>query len=236
MPPSAADARRYALQVTTVIETAPAAKVPSDRYPYGIVALAAVSRLRAQLLGLIALDDAGRFDMLGLVVRQMFEHWYVGALAILGDQRDLDRLEADHRYWKNELAKHLPGRDPEPGPASKFSVWQRAKRCEELLHDLDDLGTLSEGPVCWYRTLYAGESLTTAHAGYETLKHHVVELQDGRVGIVIEPQDGADLRVGRLLLGTTLLAVLAKLVWNRVGLDSTKFDELDGLEQLVAGD
>jgi hypothetical protein len=115
-------AYQRAAAVVELIDSATAAHMPADRPAHALSAMAAVSRCRSLLLGVVELDEAGRADLVGVLARASLEVWYFGVIALLGDQADLDRLEADYRYWKNDFAKSLDGIEQEPGPSATFSV------------------------------------------------------------------------------------------------------------------
>ncbi|MCU1355896.1 MAG: hypothetical protein JWM89_1314 [Acidimicrobiales bacterium] len=218
-------AHREAGKLLAILESASSARVPAERQTHCVTALAAVARARSLLIGTVALDEAGRADLLGITVRALLEVWYFGVVALLGDDADLQRLEDDHRYWKNALAEALPGVEPDPGSTATFSVFARATRADELLLSIGEPAGLA---VEWYRELYAGESLSHAHAGIESLSPYVVEAADGSVAIEAEPEVDEGLRYGRIRVATILTALLAKWTWERVGLDAAAFDELAG--------
>jgi len=220
------EVHQQALDVVAAIDGAASAKVPVERHLHVVMAMAALARCRSLLLGTVDLDRAGRSDIIGVTVRALLEVWYVGVITLLGTNDDLDLLEQDHRYWKNDLAKNFPGVLPEKGPTKKFSVYKRAQRVEELV---TAIGQPSGVAIESYKMFYAAESLTHAHAGFESLKAYVAEEPDGTVGIVHEPEpDGT--RYGRLRMAVVLTVLLAKWTWERAGLDSTVFDEIEGLE------
>lgn len=221
-----ADAHRQGRDVILVIESASSAHVPADRESHALTAMASVSRCRSLLLACLELDTSGRLDVVGVVLRSLLEAWYVGVIALLGDEADLERLESDHRYWKNDLARGIGGIAEDEGPERRFSVRQRAIRADQLLVQI---GERSDGALNEYAYLYGGESLMSAHAGFEALKPYLFEDSDGRVGIVHEADVNDRLRYGRLRLAVVLTALLARRTWERVGLDPTPFDGIDGL-------
>lgn len=189
--------------------------------------MAAVSRCRSLLLGVVELDRVGRSDIIGVPLRALLEVWYFGILAVLGEDEDLESLEADHRFWKNQVAKAMSGVAKEPGNQKKFSVRQRAKRADELL--AEKLGESPGIALAWYHTYYAAESLLNAHAGMSSLGRYIEEHPDGNVGIVHEPDADEDLRYGQIRFATFLVALLAKWTWTSVGLDPSQFDEIEGI-------
>lgn len=206
-----------------IIDSAEAASVPAERRNHVLLAMAAISRCRSLLLGSLELHRAGRTDIIGVPVRALLEVWYFGVIALLGDDADLRRLAEDHRHWKNDLAKHVPGVRCNGGEAGRFSVFQRAKRADQLLAEMEP------GPdvaVKYYRLFYAPESLMSAHAGFESLKAYVFEDADGTIGIVSEPEANG-VNYGRLYIAFLLTLLLAKWTWDRAGLDSSPFDEIE---------
>lgn len=216
--------RRQIRDLVEIIDSAGTARVPVERHDHVVLAMAAISRCRSLLLGAVALDRAGRADIVGVPVRALIELWYFGVIALLGDDDDLRRLEEDYRYWKNDLAKQFPGVNRDEGAEAKFSVHQRAKRADELVVEI---GQPAGVALEYYRVLYASESLTSTHAGFESLKTYVFEDEEGRLGIVRDPGDD-NLTHGRLRIAVVLTLLLAKWTWDRAGLDSSRFDEVEG--------
>jgi hypothetical protein len=214
---------RQVADVVGIIDSATSAHVPAEHHDHVLLAFAALSRCRSLLLGTVELDRAGRHDILGVTVRALVEIWYFGVIALLGTDDDLEKLEQDHRFWKNDLAEQLPDVTPEEGPTKKFSVHARAKRADVLLAaNGQPPGVALE----IYKTFYAAESLTNAHAGFESLKAYVVEGPDNTLGIVAQPEpDGT--RYGRLRMAVIMTTLLAKWTWEHAGLESSPFDELD---------
>lgn len=94
---------------------------------------------------------------------------------------------------------------------------------------LGQIGESQDSALDWYRTIYAAESLVNAHAGYESLKPYVFEDEDGLIGVVHEPDSDERLRYGRLRIAAVLAALLAKWTWDRVGLQGSVFDDIEGL-------
>lgn len=209
-------------RLVSVIDSAEVAHVSAERHDHVLLAMAAISRCRSLLLGTLELHRAGRRDILGVLVRSLLEAWYFGVIALLGDKADLDRLEKDHRYWKNDLAKRFPGVEPDEGDVGKFSVYQRATRADELLLGI---GQPSGVALQYYQLFYAGESLTSAHAGFQSLDAYVFE-EGGIIGIVREPEDD-DINQGRLNIAMILTILLVKWTWDRAGIDSRPLEEIE---------
>lgn len=219
---------QHIVDLVKVIDSATTASVPVQRRYHALLAMAALSRCRSLLLGALELHRAGRRDIVGVPIRSLLEVWYFGVITLLGDDDDLRRLAEDHRYWKNQLAKDFPGVESDEGKEARFSVYQRAKRADELLAEMEP------GPdvaVEYYRLFYATESLMSAHAGLESLKGYAFEEPDGTIGIIHEPEDDAA-NYGRLHVAFVLTLLLAKWTWDRAGLDSGAFDELAAQAEL----
>jgi hypothetical protein len=222
--PGIHEAYRRALDVIAVIESAESATAPIEQRARALTAMAAVARCRSLLLAIIDLDRAGRGDVVGVMVRALLEVWYFGVIVVLGTDDDFERLHADHRYWKNELAKSMPGIDAEPGATKRFSVWGRAQRVDELVVGIGEQQGVA---LNWYRSYYAAESLSAAHAGFEALKPYVFEDADGGLGIVHNVVVAEDLRYGRLQAAAIWTLLLAKWAWPTVGLPDDAFDAID---------
>lgn len=199
------------------------ASVPVDRATHVRAAFTAVARCRALLIGIVDLDRSDRADIVGVLLRAMLEAWYFGVIVLLGDADDLERLDADNRWWSNRLAGVLD-LDPEDGPAGKFTVYQRASRAGELV---GSIGENPDSPVEWYRELYAGESLTSAHAGPASMSAYLEPTAGGNLAINLDPELDTRLRYGRLLLGATLCITLGRWTYERAGLDTSALDAID---------
>jgi hypothetical protein len=223
--PDVAEACRQAQDVLTLVEQPVTARVPSERHSHMLAAMAATARCRALLCSIVHLAEVGRTDTLGLETRALLEVWYFGVITLLGEQVDLDRLEADYRYWKNDLAKKI-GQAKESGPSKQFAVWDRAKRANELL---SAIGEQPNTAVELYHALFSGESLLNAHASFQSIHRYAFENDDGVVGVVLEPEVDAGHAYGQIRMATVLTALLAKWTYERAGLESGRFDEVDGL-------
>jgi hypothetical protein len=217
------NAHRRGRELIALLDSVTEVPALGDRPAQLIVSIAAVSRCRSLLLGVLELDDVGRTDLIGVLLRALLEVWYLGVIALLGDAADLALLEADQRYWRNRLAEHLEGIAQEPGQAQPFSVWDRATRADELLSAIGEQPGIARD---YYRIMFAGESLSSAHASLESLKAYVSEDEDGTVLIAHEPEPDDEYRYGRLHSSGVLTALLAKWTWERVGFDGGVFDAL----------
>ena len=200
------------------------AHVPAEREVHVRSGMAALARCRALLIGIVTLDRAGRADVVGIALRAMLEAWYFGVIALLGDEGDLARLEADHRYWKNEFARRHPGDPIDEGIERRFSVWDRAKRAGELM---DHVEALPSHPLDWYTDVYAGESLTNAHASPSSIGPYLFVDESGVVGVDQDPQLDEELRSARLLLAVGLTSTLGGWVYERAGIDTTELLAID---------
>ena len=118
---------RRATALVGLIDSAEAVQVPPERPAHALAAIAAVSRSRSLLLGIVDLDKRGRADVVGVLVRALLEVWYFGVIALLGTKADLARLEADYRYWKNDLAKSMSMRTS-PGVTRLGGAGRRSRR------------------------------------------------------------------------------------------------------------
>lgn len=210
--------------VVAALSRAESARIPADREVHVRSGLAALARCRALLIGAVDLDRVGRADVVGVVLRAMLEAWYFGVIVLLGDEDDLKRLEADNRYWKNDFAKDRPGITAEPGDAKTFSVKARARRAGELMHLV---GQNPDDPLEWYREMYAGESLTNAHASPSSIGPYLFVDDSGVVGVNHDPEIDKGLRFGRLLLVAGLSSTLGRWVYERSGIDPTEIAEID---------
>jgi hypothetical protein len=74
--------------------------------------------------------------------------------------------------------------------------------------------------VQYYKVFYAGESLSGAHAGFQSLNRYVIVEDDGTIGIVREPEDDP-LSYGRLRTAVVLTSLLAKWRWGELDLTAT---------------
>lgn len=210
--------------VVGALSEAERARVPVERELHVRSALAALARCRALLISIAMLDRTGRADAVGVLLRAMLEAWYFGVICLLGDEDDLNRLEEDNRYWKNDFAKHRPGLPLESGMIKKFSVRARAKRAGELMHLVNEDG---DAPLDWYNDLYAGESLTNAHASPSSMGPYLFVDASGVIGVDHDPQLDEGLRYGRLLLAANLTVTLARWTYERAGIDTTAVDAVD---------
>jgi hypothetical protein len=216
-------ARRTCDETVSALSRAESARIPVDRVVHVRSGLAALARCRALLIGIVALDRVDRADIVGVLLRAMLEAWYLGVITLLGDEHDLEKLQADNRYWKNRFAESRDGISPESGPEKTFSVWDRAKRASELM---TIVGEDPNGPLEWYRDLYAGESLTNAHASASSMSPYLLEDPSGTIGIHHDPEPAEDLRYGRLLLAAALAVTLGRWTYERSAIDTSELNAI----------
>jgi hypothetical protein len=225
--PTSAGARHRARLVVSAIEAPRTLFIPEEREVHCLGALAALARIRALLLSIVHLDEVGRHDVVGLDLRAMLEVWYFGLISLLGTPEDLERLEADHRFWRNRLSTKMQGITSDEGAEKTFPVSQRAVRAGELLLEV---GEPTGATVDWYQNFYAAESLLSAHAGFTALKPYLTRHPEGGVGIVHDPPASDEARAMRIEMGALMATLLAKHTWARIGLDPSPFDKI-GLGQ-----
>ena len=152
------------------------------------MAAAGLWRCRALLQGMVALREAGRTDVLGVLGRSLFETHLVSLYVLKG--RDLDddavlhELAADHFKWQKRMVKtaKLPERvaanvEEWEGILRKLEVEPRKLNYERIAEELGPLLEKVEGAEAdvagMYHILYRGESLYSAHAGQGALLRYL---------------------------------------------------------------
>lgn len=223
--PDVADACRQAREILACFEAPLTARVPVDRHVHVLGAIAATARCGALLGGILDLVDGGHADTIGVEARALLEMWIFGVISLLGDDSDLDRFEADHRHWKNDLATKI-GQPIEPGTSKPFTVWERAKRADDLLTGVGEQpGTV----IDCYNELFKAESFLNAHASLQSISNYVYEEPNGRIGVLFRPEISERFVYGQVRVATVLTALLGKWSYEGAGLDAAPFDDIDGL-------
>jgi hypothetical protein len=192
------------------------------------VSAAYLARCRRFLLGMHELLDAGMPDLIGSLVRPMFEAWLYGLWIILGDTDALDRvisaykrdIEKLDRMAGLELDQEMDGWAEEPqGPR----VEEIARHVGQLLVQAGDPGGAQ---LLWsYQLVYRSESSFGVHGGLASVMGHLND--DDEPTPVSEARDTGDGRGSAVWCGI-LLAVLARHVWTTFGVGVDLLDDVAG--------
>ena len=195
---------------------------PTARAPHHGLALGSIARAHGLLASMTVLEVQGRRDALGVLNRAIFEVWLLGLVVHLGDESDLEKIDSDDAHFRNKLAKQLPGLvEPVAAVGHPWPVFQRAERLGELFAAR---GLDATVPTTWYRSLYAIESLNGAHAGLDSLRRHL-DVGAEKVAIIFSPDEGSA-GLAHLASGAHLAGMLAQMIYNDLGLDTTTLSEL----------
>ncbi|MEU4351799.1 DUF5677 domain-containing protein [Streptomyces sp. NPDC023838] len=193
----------------------------------------ALARCRTLLQGIVILTENNRGDVVGVLLRSLYEVWLVGIYGLLGG---LDSFEAllDHRdYWQRPLEKEFGWEVKSEGKGKHISVKHLAKEVERLLKE-DPEGSLFYDPVGLYRKLYALDSFESVHGGLGSLGKHLKtsyfitaeQAWEIDVPVILEPRDSG-LGCTRMTLAGLLVTDFAKLTWTLGGLDPSRLNMLD---------
>ena len=64
-----------------------------------------MARARALLLGMLRLIQNGSGDVVGVLLRALYETWVYGTLGLVGTDQDLVDLRASRDYWIADLER-----------------------------------------------------------------------------------------------------------------------------------
>jgi hypothetical protein len=211
-----------ATAMAQLVGNLPGFESPPGRRMHLQLAMMSLARHRSLLIAMVAVAREGRFEVEGLLLRAIFEQSLYGSICLFGDQADLARLDADWLYWNNDLADKL-GLPVDVGKPKRFSVYDRAVRLDELLQAR---GAPRGGPVDYYRTLFAGESFGSVHAGHASVGRHLLVVDDEDTAVVFDP-DERETGSRSLRLGSHLTSILASWICEAAGSDPAPFTEID---------
>ena len=187
--------------------------------------LACVARCWALLRSMRTLAGLGQFDVLGVLMRPLFETWVLGFLLVWGDEADLERVR---RHSQNNLQSlGRAGWAGLPDLGEEGANWRFADRVQRVGVVFELHGEDGSIPRATYDMVYRAESITDVHAGFESIYRHVEQDSGGGLVIVLDGGDAEQLPgLAKLKIASVLCAQLAAAVWRFGGEDGSAFDRL----------
>jgi hypothetical protein len=198
-------------------------------------AAAYLARVRRLIIGMDILYESDMPDVLGGVLRMCLEAWVTGMWVLaLGDDA-LAVLDADLVKERNRLIERadldLAKFDPVDDASALPSVETRFQAVEKHLVAEGD-ATAGELVRWAYNVVYRAESGEGIHAGLASVLFHLTE-ESGRLGIAVARQEAGD-GAGKVLWAATLLAMLARRVFQGFGIGTDDLDEMASPIQRLA--
>lgn len=188
-----------------------------------VVSLAAAARCRRLMMSVVALAEAGLTDVIGGLLRSLYETWLVGTYALLGERPAIGRLLAQTAEQEKRLARAL-GLPTDDLPDGKpFPVIDLATEVTKLLEaQAQEHAAFAR---LAYDVFYRVESHRSTHGGLGSILDHVVEDDSSRRILEARPEDDARTR-HRVLLGVALLVSAAQMPARRAGLPHDRLDQI----------
>jgi len=188
-----------------------------------LVALAAAARCRRLMMGVVALIEADLPDVMGVLLRTLFECWLAGTFALVGGQKALVRLIAERNYQENQLARVLGEPLDDALESSKPNVADLAARVTTLL---EERGNANAGFArAGYETIYRYESHMSIHGGLGSVSGHTFEDETLRRILPARPEQDAFVR-HKFVIAVSLLVSAAQMVAIEASLPHSALDSL----------
>jgi hypothetical protein len=198
------------------------------------LAAGGLARARGLLEGLVLLADGGRPDVVGVLVRTLYETCIVSLYVILGDDAAAFHVMDDYarsvrilsekygfplsqqtQAWRNR-GPRTP-QEPPPDPERRLNYEQIAARVGKLLEAASDPTAMGKRATELYDTVYRGESLMSSHAGLGSFSPYV-DWHAEPWRIVDRPQRRPKSADDPSVIGVLLTAHLAGYVFREFGL------------------
>lgn len=150
------------------------------------LAAAGLARCRSLLMALCSLDEMGHSDVLGLLLRAVFETWAVSLWVLYKgsnaeDDAVLQELGSDYEHWTTRMAKATGWKEGDDEAEKAMNGWRtvaaraggKPLNYRAIVEELEPLLTgdraMKPGPIAIYDRVYRGQSIYCAHANLGTL-------------------------------------------------------------------
>lgn len=200
----------------------------SEEFPQSrLMAAAYLARLRRLVLGMESLYKDDLPDVMGIVLRSAYEVFITGMWVHLDGDEATARLNVVYPGQMNRIIMNLRiDADLVPSVEGRgvLKVKQMTEAVAAAMAARGEPGT--EGLMEVHDQLFGSESTFSVHAGLPAVNMHLdldgdspwVRVREAR----LEAGDGS----GKLIVATTLLAMLATKVYESFGLDADRLNEL----------
>lgn len=215
-------------------EHAPAIRC-SDAYPMAPVT--GLVRCRSFLRSMLNHDREGLHDLMGADLRLLFETSVYSLYAMHGDDQTRERLLRHDLRQQDVIARCAEWeldavRETTTRRKDYISFKEMCRLADEALNKHKDES--SDFIKTAYETLYRGESYLNVHPSLQSLGHYAYEDEQGYAVSLIRESD-IPLASSRIMMATVLVGLLAREVFERVGLDAKELDRIaDELKTLRA--
>lgn len=173
-------------------------------------------------------------DLMGGVLRTCLEAWVTGMWVLAVREEALEILDANYVHRANLIIENAKLDVEKLAPVTGAPKLPHIEdRFQAVENHLVAEGDGNAGEVVWtYHLVYGAESGEGIHAGLASVVGHLIE-GPGWYGISVErqqPSDGA----GKILWAATLLAMLARRVFQEFGIRVSDLDEVAAPIQRLA--
>ena len=185
------------------------------------IAFAAAARNRRLLAGVISLIRAGLPDVIGGLIRSIYETWLVGSYALLGAPESLDRLLAHQDLHLKPILAVVGKESEEQG--SQLQTRTLAEMTSQLMvqHGLPN----PQYPLDAYEVVFRWESYRNTHGGLGAVEGYILRGDEG-VTIIRARQEGDDSVRHRVLVATAIFLSSTQIPAIEAGLDHSQLDSL----------
>jgi len=189
------------------------------------VGFAAVKRCRHLLGGMVRLHKSGADDLLGVLLRTLYETWVRGGYGCLGGAEAIEALESDELYHRSRIDADLGGVGPPAG--QQLYLRAVARRFAGLLAERGVPEPGPQFPIEGYRVLFRAESFVNVHGGLGALNGFMQEQSlGGRWTVADDRPARPELGRHRLALGVAMFVSCADTAHRASGLPNPEIDVL----------
>jgi hypothetical protein len=207
-----------------ITASAPVAVLPNGNETANVtISLAAAARSRRLMMGLVTLVESDHDDVMGGMLRTLYETWLVGIYALLGGDEALQRLLAQRDKQQKMFAKVLGEPIDELSDGQTLGVEVLAGKVTTLLES--DSHENAEFARAAYTFFYRFESYRSTHGGLGSIIGHIDEDENSRTILERRPEDDDGMR-HRFLLGIALLVSSAQMPAVKSGLPHEGLDQV----------
>jgi hypothetical protein len=207
-----------------ITASAPVAVLPNGNETANVtISLAAAARSRRLMMGLVTLVESDHDDVIGGMLRTLYETWLVGIYALLGGDEALQRLLAQRDKQQEMFAKVLGEPIDELSDGQTLGVEVLAGKVTTLLES--DSHENAQFARAAYTFFYRFESYRSTHGGLGSIIGHIDEDENSRTILERRPEDDDGMR-HRFLLGIALLVSSAQMPAIKSGLPHEGLDQV----------
>ena len=189
-----------------------------------VVGHAAIARTRRLLEGILTLLQADLNDLVGVLVRALFESWLVGVYALLGGAEAMEQLVAEQDWQLTRILSAIGQSREDDGSGIRPNVKELATSVTRLMTERGMPN--AEFASGTYDVLYRLESYRGVHGGLGSLEGYV-EPREDRLAAIKAHRSEDDKTLRHLtFVAVTIFVSGAQLAAIELGRDHRELDQV----------